>query len=103
MKQQYRLFRRGQVYYSQDSVSGQQQSLGTKDKAVAVRLLNAKNEATRNSSINLQLARVYLTASDPVAGKRTWQGVMNEMATTKRGGTRIRWERAVKEAPFDLV
>jgi integrase len=103
MKQNYRLFRRGNIYYSEDSATGRQQSLGTKDKSTAARLLHAKNEATQQASINLQIARVYLTASDPAAGKRAWQNVMDEMATTKRGDTRARWERAMKEAPFNLI
>jgi integrase len=103
MKQQYRLFRRGKTYYSEDSTTGKQQSLGTKDKTTAVRLLNAKNEASRQTSINLQIARVYLSAGDPLAAKRTWQNVMDEMATTKRGNTKARWERAVREEPFNLI
>jgi len=103
MKQRYRLFRRGETWYSHDGLDGKQQTLGTKDKSVALRLLNAKNEASQQSSINLQIARVYLTAGDPVAGKRTWQNVMDSMAATKKGSTRTRWDRAMREEPFNLI
>lgn len=45
MKQQFRLFKRNRVFYSVDSQNGCQQSLRTKNKDEAIRLVNAKNEA----------------------------------------------------------
>jgi hypothetical protein len=65
MKTKYTLFRRGAVYYSQDSATGKQTSLRTKDETEARSLLNARNEAQRQPVLNLHLARAYLTASDP--------------------------------------
>ena len=47
MKTKYTLFRRGTVYYSQDSATGKQTSLRTKDETEARSLLNARNEAQR--------------------------------------------------------
>lgn len=48
MKPRFSLFNRAGVYYSEDSTTGKQQSLRTKDKSEAVRLMNGKNEAERH-------------------------------------------------------
>jgi len=45
MKTKYALFRRGEMFYMQDSEIGRQNSLRTKDEAEAKSLLNARNEA----------------------------------------------------------
>lgn len=53
----------------------------TTDKREAERLLNAMNESHREPTLNLNLARAYLAAHDPRMAQRTWQAVMDEMAT----------------------
>jgi hypothetical protein len=60
MKTKYTLFRRGEVFYIQDSATGKQTSLKTKDETEAKSLLNARNEAQRQPVLNLHLARAYL-------------------------------------------
>ena len=60
MKQCYRMFRRGRTYYCQHNITGKQESLGTKDRAQAIRLLQAKNQASEQPMLNMQLARVPL-------------------------------------------
>ena len=65
MKTKYTLFRRGGIYYSQDSATGQQKSLRTRDEAEALKLINARNEAHRQPVLNLHLARAYLTRQRP--------------------------------------
>ena len=78
----YRLFRRrNPVYYWQANDSSKQGTLRTTDRREAERLLNAMNESHREPTINLNLARAYLAAHDPKMAQRTWQAVMNEMAT----------------------
>ena len=57
MKSKYRMFRRGDVFWCQDNHSGRQQSLQTKDRTLAERLLHARNEAHQQPLINLQIAR----------------------------------------------
>ena len=50
MNDHYRLFQnhaRGGSYYIEDNVTHKQESLRTKDKPTAQRLLNARNEAAR--------------------------------------------------------
>lgn len=103
MKSRFTLFRRGQVYYCQDTTNGQQSSLRTKDEGEALALLHSKNEAFRQPVLNLQIARTYLTASDPEVAKRTWQTVMDEMGKTKHGPTKIRHDRGMKDAAFDTI
>jgi hypothetical protein len=48
MKQRYLLFRRSGVFYYEDTTTGQQLSLRTKDEAEARTLLNARNESFRH-------------------------------------------------------
>jgi hypothetical protein len=73
MKTKYTLFRRGEMFYMQDSATGKQTSLHTKDETEAKSLLEARNAAQRQPVLNLHLARAYLTASDPAFVERTWQ------------------------------
>lgn len=103
MKQRYRLFPRGPVFYVEDTTTGKQESLKTKDRMEARRLLAAKNEAHAQPALNLQIARAYLSAVDPEVRTRTWQHVMNAMALTKQGDTLVRWNRAVKDEAFNKM
>ena len=63
MRQKYRMFLRGSVYWTQDNETGKKDSLRTKDRSEAKRLLHAKNEACRQPIINMQIARAYLLVS----------------------------------------
>ncbi len=103
MKPRFVLFRRGKVFYCQDSTTGRQASLRTRDAAEAPTLLHARNEAFRQPLLNLQLARTYLSATDPEIAQRSWRAVMDEMGRTKTGVTLHRHESAMKEAAFDLI
>lgn len=101
----YRVFQRGSgVWYLQDRESGEQQSLRTRDKTEATRLLNAKNEAVyQPAAINLQLARAYISASDSKLGTRDWQEVMERVVAMKHGETHRRWAVAIKDKNFDCI
>ena len=79
MKTRFNLFRRAGVFYTEDTATGKQTSLRTKDETEAKSLLNARNEAQRQPVLNLHLARAYLTASDPAFVERTWQTVMDQL------------------------
>jgi integrase len=89
MKTKYTLFRRGGIYYSQDSATGQQKSLRT------------RNEAHRQPVLNLHLARAYLTASDPAFVERTWQTVMEQMQSRGKDSSRERYASVFKSPSFD--
>ena len=83
MKLRFTLFRRGKTFYCQDATNGRQTSLRTKVEGEARTLLHARNEAFRQPALNLQMARAYLSATDPEIAKRPWRVVMDEMANTR--------------------
>jgi hypothetical protein len=91
MKQRFSLFRRNGVSYCEDTTTRKQTSLKTKDEGKARTLLHAKNESVRQPVLNLQIARTYLTATDPEIALRTGQAVMDEMTRDKTGATRTFW------------
>jgi hypothetical protein len=103
MKSRYILFKRGGVFYAEDTTTHKQTSLRTKDEAEAVILLNAKNESFRQPVLNLQIARTYLTACDPAMSARTWQHVMEQVLSTKKGTTQERWQTTIRDKAFDLI
>ena len=105
MKNRFRLYRRpkGGVFYAHDSVTGKQESLGTRDRAEAVTLLNARNESIRQPQLNLQIAKAYLAGTDSGVSSRTWQNALDAVIDTKGGSTRDRWRRAAKETALDLI
>jgi len=103
MKQRFIMFRRVGVFYYEDTVTGKQLSLKTRDEAEARTLLHAKNESFRQPVLNLQMARTYLSATDSQAASRTWQVPMDEMTKTKTGSTRVRHERAIRDKAFDII
>ena len=103
MNQQFVLFQRSGVFYCEDRKTGQQTSLRTKDRTEALTLLNAKNESARQPVLNLQLARVYLAASDSQMATRTWQDVFDEIIRTKTGANQDRWMTCAKSKQFDSI
>src|ERR1017187_7332774 len=103
MKQRFNLFRRAGVFYSEDTTTGKQLSLRTKDEAEALTLLHSKNEAHRQPVLNLQIARTYLTATDPEVANRKWQTAMDELTKTKSDTTRHRHVVAMKDKAFDII
>ena len=104
MSQRYRVFRRGWgTFYCQDLTTGKQDSLRTRDRTEAHRLVAARNEGDQVPAFSLQLARVYWQAGDPAAAKRTWQTVMDEVLKHKTDSTRERWVVAIKDGAFDVI
>jgi RHS repeat-associated protein len=97
------MFLRSGVYYCEDRETRKQSSLRTRDRAEAETLLHAKNEATRQPTINLQMARVYLAAADPNVTTRTWQIVMDEIIRTKSGANQARWITCAKSKQLDAI
>lgn len=100
MKTKLTLFRRNGIYYSQNSTTGKQKSLGTRDATTARKLIEATNEAHRSPLLNLQLARAYLSASDPAFLTRTWQTVMDQLQTRGRDSSRARYASIFRSPAF---
>jgi hypothetical protein len=63
MKARFRLFRRGNYFWSHDGETGKQETLRTKDKATALRLLHSKNEAYQQPIWNCWAAFPFWMAS----------------------------------------
>src|SRR5580704_13690617 len=101
MKSKFNLFRRGAVFYMEDTATGKQTSLRTKDETEARSLLNARNEAQRQPVLNLHLARAYLTASDPAFVERTWGVVMEQMQSRGKESSRERYSSVFKSKAYD--
>jgi integrase len=102
----YRLIRRGVrggTFYCVDTKTSKRASLQTGNKDEARQIIEAKNQAERQPFINLQIARAYLTASDPTISTRTWQNVMEEIPKTKTGANQSRWLSAIRDKAFDLI
>jgi len=97
MKQKFRLFRHGRTFWCEDTESGRQQTLGTKNKVDAVRLLHGRNEYHAVPFVNLQMARAYMMAADPKAPTWTWQDIFDEIIKLKHGETKRRWLIAAKD------
>jgi len=103
MNQRFILFQRAGVFYYEDRQTRKQISLRTRDRAEALTLLHAKNESARQPVLNLQLARVYLAASDTQVATRTWQTVLDEIIRTKTGANQERWIASAKSKQFDAL
>jgi hypothetical protein len=97
MKSRFILFRRSVTYYCEDTETGNQTILRTKDEAEAQTLLNAKNESLRQPALNLHLAGTYLSAADPMIQKRTWKDALDTLVSMKKGSTQERWIRAGRD------
>lgn len=104
MKDRYRAYRRNAgIFYAFDSLTGKRESLQTSDPREAARLVQAKNESHDRPAFNLQLARMYLAASDPEATARTWRMVLDAIVDTKTGPTRERWTAAGKQPALAAI
>ena len=105
MKRRFILYRRklGGTFYVEDTETRKQESLGTKDRAEATSLLNARNESVRQPQLNLQIAKAYLAGTDSGVSTRTWQQALDAIVETKSGSTQDRWRRAAKETALDGI
>jgi integrase len=100
----YRLYRRRNgIFYWQENGSRKQGTLRTTDRREAERLFNAMNESHREPTLNLNLARAYLVAHDPEMARRTWQIVMDEMATHGIPTTQERCARGFRSKAYDPI
>ena len=83
MKNMYRKFLRGNVWYSQNNKTEEQERLKTKDRTDASRLLDIKNNPFRIPAFHLQIARTHMQMGNPKMENRTWQQVMEALVQTK--------------------
>ncbi|MGO9585505.1 MAG: hypothetical protein ACLP2Y_04745 [Limisphaerales bacterium] len=105
MKRRYILYRRkrGGMFYIEDTETRKQESTGTRNRAEATSVLNARNESIRQPHLNLQIAKAYLAGTDSGVSTRTWQNALDAIIETKSGPTQDRWQRAAREKALDLI
>ena len=103
MKKRYWLFKRGAIYYIEDSTTGKQMSLQTKDKREAERLRKAKLDTVQQPLFNLILAKTYLSAHDPKLVERIWAEVMEKMALDSKEQTRKTIQCSLKSKAFNHI
>ncbi len=103
MKLKYRLFKRGNVFYSEDSITRKQHSLHTSNPQEADRLIAAKNESVNHAQFTLAIGHTYLAITDAEILTRTWKEVMDVVSLRGRESTQNRCRRALKMASFNRI
>lgn len=100
MKEQFWLCKRKGVFIAYDSSNGRRESLHTRNREEAKRVIEAKNNAARQPALNVTIARAYLVGADPKLLERTWAFVMEEFCSVGKESTRIRRRRAIRSRAF---
>jgi hypothetical protein len=104
MQDKFRLYRRPNgMLYAEECDTRHRESLQTKNEAEARRLIAAKNQAASQPVFNMEMAKVYLRAHDPLLCERTWTTVSDAVQQTYEGPTKARWEKFIKSEPMALV
>ena len=105
MQKAYQLYRRANgIFYREDTATGKQVSLRTRDRKAALRLLEAENQTAEQPLLNRAMAKTYLQAADPLLTRRTWQEVMDGYNRRRnRESTRERCARAFASPSFDAI
>jgi integrase len=103
MKHRFWLFKRKDVFYIEDTQTGEQKSLGTRDRKEAERLRATKDDAASRPFVGLAIGKAYLAAHDPQLVERTWSVVMEEFKKRGKEHTHQRRERAMQSKPFRVI
>ena len=103
MKQRFYIYQRRDMFYLQDSRTGKQQSLETKDRKTALRLLEIKRQTVADPGFNQFILKSCLATQDPLLPTRTWETVMQQMQTHGKDSTKVRCARAMKSKAFDAI
>jgi integrase len=80
-----------------DSDTGRRTSLQTSSEDEARQIVEAKNQATRQPQLNLQIAKAYLAGADEGIKTRTWSEALEALIGTKQGANQVRWKTFKKE------
>lgn len=103
MKPRYRIFKRGSTFYKRDTQTNQRTSLHTSSRTEAQKLVDAENQAHESPALGQELAKAYLSTSDPLAKTRTWQDVMDEYARKGKPQTQDRKQRVFRMPDFNPI
>jgi len=100
MQPKFRLYRRSnRTYYAQNTATGGRESLCTKDRDEAKKLLQAKNDSHAQPILSRELAKVYLQSQDPRFGERTWGDVARLIDSAYQGNTKERFQKFLRSEP----
>jgi hypothetical protein len=95
MQDKFRLYRRPNgMLYADEYGTRHRESLQTKNEAEARRLIAARNQAAASPVFNMEMAKVYLRAHDPLLCERTWTTVSDSVQQTCEEPTKARWENS---------
>ncbi len=103
MKQRFWLFKRGSTFYCQDSDTGEQKSLSTKDRVEALRLIDMKRQSAETPGFSRFLLKACLATQDAHLVTRTWQMVMEQMSAHGKESTKARCKRAMLAKGFNRI
>jgi len=103
MKHRFWLFRRGRIFYVEDTLTRRQESLGTQSRREAEDLRAAKESAVCQPHANLAIGKAYLAAHDPQLVRRAWRAVMDDFVQRGQEHTHERKRRAMRRVPFRLI
>jgi len=100
MNTRYRLVYRGirgGMYYCVDKTTGKRTSLNTTNEDEARQIIEARNQAERQPTLNLHIAKAYLAGTDTGISTRTWQQAIDALMNTKQGANKARWLNVTKD------
>ena len=101
MKERFRLYKRENgIFYLEERSTRKQESLKTKDRAEALGLAAARNQAHAQPALNVAMARTYLLGRSPELVTRTWADVINDIKKSYHGATATRWDRFARSDPM---
>lgn len=103
MKPRFRVYQRGNKFYKRDTQTNVRTSLGTSCRKAAQKLVDAENQSHESPALSYELAKAYLTSSDPLAKTRTWSDVMEEYARKGAPQTQDRKRRVFAMREFDFI
>jgi hypothetical protein len=101
METRYKVYQRGNgIYYLEDVVTSQQESLRTRDRKKALTLLVARNQAAAQPALNVTMAKAYLSGRSPELSTRSWNDVFEDMILSYQASSRKRFTTFSKSAPI---
>lgn len=103
MNQRLRLFKRGNVFYCEDTETRKQLSLGTRERDEALRLIELRRQSLGNADFARLMLKTCAGTLDPLLPLRVWQDVMDQMTASHHGATKERSVRAFQGRAFDFL
>lgn len=98
MKERFWLIKHRGIFYLLDSTTSRRESLHTRSRKDAEKILLACRQATEQPSLNLALGKAFLAAHDQQMPKRTWGAVMDKFCRHGKPQTQERNKRAMEGA-----